>query len=76
MLNDVHFKELSYHSRLKSFCMPTISAEEMKKQTKIIMYELISIAEKYISFFREFKNAIIGEHEFIETVSPLGDRID
>lgn len=56
--------------------MPTISAEEMKKQTKIIMYELISIAEKYISFFREFKNAIIGEHEFIETVSPLGDRID
>lgn len=77
VINDVHFNYHTYYNNLKIFQEEnTGDSNSLIPQTKEIMSNLISLAEKVIGIYNEFLNKTKSEDEFIQELNKLIPIID
>lgn len=75
IINNIHFSFNSSYEMLKKLMQPTMQEEEFIKQANTCILKLISVAERYIVYFREFLNGVITEQDLISSVLLLNKEI-
>ncbi|MBM7854184.1 hypothetical protein JOC37_000556 [Desulfohalotomaculum tongense] len=74
---DIHFTIHPYYEVRKSFILEsTVDKEVLISQTKKVMSELITLAEKVIALYNELKNNNITENEMLQKMDILIPEID
>jgi len=77
IINDIHFNFHTYYKTLKIFQQENTGEENsLVSQTKEIISNLISLAEKVIGIYNEFLNETKTEDEFVQELSKLVPIID
>ncbi len=72
IIDDIHFKVHDYYDFLKKYIEDkTGNKNNLLKETKSIMTEMISLAQNVIYNYNEFQNKTIEENELIEKLAPL-----
>lgn len=72
MINNVHFKLLPYYESLRRINLDYMgSRERVVNETRNMLASLITLAEKIISLYNEYKNAIITEQALIDELDTL-----
>jgi hypothetical protein len=74
---NIHFSIYPYYKTLKSFILKnTVDKEILISQTKKVMSQLITLAEKAIALYNELKNDSITEMEMFERMDILIPEIE
>jgi hypothetical protein len=77
VINGIHFNVHSYYQSLKELTAEhTATSEEIKKATKSILTEMITLAEYVISQYNELLNKEQTEEDFIDCISDAFSRIN
>lgn len=77
VLNDVHFNYHSYYESLKIFTQEhTGNKNQLVADTKIIMSNLITLAEKVIAIYNEFLHVTKDENLLVSNLAPYIQDID
>lgn len=77
MMNGIHFNVHSYYENLKVFNKNhTGNKEELILKTKEILSKMITLAEKVIYHFNEYKNKVISEKDFIEIMNIISPQLE
>lgn len=71
MINGVHIEVHGSYELIKSLKDDTISKDSLIQTTRECTANLISLAERYIKFFREYANDTLTEEQLINCVAPL-----
>ncbi len=72
ILNSVHYKFFSYYESLKSINQEnTGSKYNVISKTKDILSPMLTIAEKVIHYFNEFKNGVFTEEDLIQEMENI-----
>ncbi|WP_244918709.1 caspase family protein [Paenibacillus dendritiformis] len=71
-LNGVHYRIFSYYESLRKFNQEnTGSNDDVISKTKNILVSVITLAEKVIYYFNEYKNRVLTEEEFLHKMDIL-----
>lgn len=72
MINNVHFKLLPYYESLRRLNQENMGSQErVVNETKNMLASLVTLAEKIIFQFNEYKNAILTEQELIDELETI-----
>ena len=76
-MDGIHFNFYSYYESLKVFNEEhTSNKEELILKIKEILSKMITLAERVIYNFNEYKNKEISEDEFIQIMNEISPQID
>jgi len=74
--SDVHIQVNSSYKMIKNLMHgDAVDKEKLIAQTRGYTSKLVSVGEKYIRIYREFRNNTISEEQLIEDVAPLNKEI-
>lgn len=77
ILNGIHFSIHSYYEQLKSFNKEnTGSKDEIILKTKVILANMVTLAEKVVWLFNEYKNEILTESELFDRIDSSIPELD
>ena len=77
ILNGIHFNIHSYYEQLKSFNQEnTGSKDEIILKTKEILANMVTLAERVVWLFNEYKNGILTETELFERIDSSISELD
>lgn len=72
IINNIHFNFHAYYNTLKMFQQENTGEDKsLISQTKEIISNLISLAEKVIGIYNEFLNKVKTENEFVQELNKL-----
>lgn len=72
ILNGVHFKVFSYYESLRSMNQEnTGSKDSVISKTKDLLSSMLTLAEKAIHYFNEFKNEVFTEEDLIQEMENI-----
>lgn len=76
VISNVNIWNNESYSSIKASMSFSRNKNSLIEKTKEYTQEMINLAEKYIKYFREFENQMIGEQELKILVMPISKRIN
>lgn len=77
IINGVHFKLLPYYESLRHINQDNMGTrEKVIKDTREMLANLVTLAEKIIYQFNEYKNEILTENELINVLEEIVAEVD
>lgn len=72
ILNGIHYKIFSYYESLRRFNQEnTGSKNDVISKTKNILASVVTLAERAIYYFNEYKNEVLTEEDFLQEMEGL-----
>lgn len=76
-IKNVHFDIHTYYEYLRGFIIENTGEKDLViSEMKEILSTMVTLAEKVIYQYNEFKNEVIGESELVEMLYPILTEID